>query len=95
MIERLRKGWRELKQGKPGHRFRERYERSPSTQGARKGATIGIGVLLVLAGIVFLPLPGPGIAIIVVGALLIAEESLSAARLLDWLELKARRLIGA
>jgi len=95
MMQRLRKGWRELKQGKPGRRFQERYERSPSARGARKWATIGIGVLLVLAGIVFLPLPGPGLVIIFVGALLVAEESLSAARLLDWLELKARRLIGA
>ena len=44
-----------------------------------------------LAGVAFLPLPGPGLLIIAVGALLMAEVSLSAARALDWLELKARR----
>src|SRR5204862_3521008 len=77
MLRRLRRGWRELKRGKPGRRFRERYERSPSTHGARKWALIGIGVLLVLVGVVFLPLPGPGLLIIAAGALLIAEESLS------------------
>jgi hypothetical protein len=46
-------------------------------------------------GVVFLPLPGPGLLIIAAGALLVAEESLSAARALDWLERKARRLMRA
>ena len=94
MLARLRKGWRELKQGKPGRRFQERYERSPGSHGARKWIVIGGGALLVVAGIVFLPLPGPGLLIIAAGALLVAEESRSAARALDWLERKARRLRG-
>jgi hypothetical protein len=48
----------------------------------------------VLAGLVLLPLPGPGLLVITAGVLLMAEESHAAARALDWLEVKARRLAG-
>lgn len=92
MRNRLGKSWRELKRGEPGRRFQNRYERrGRSGGGLRKWLLIAGGLLLVLAGIVFLPLPGPGMLIIAAGALLMAEESLSAARALDWLERKARR----
>jgi len=36
--------------------------------------------------------PGPGILIFLVGALLVAEESLAAARLMDGADLRLRRL---
>ena len=89
----LGKTWQELKRGEPGRRFQSRYERRGRGGGAvRKWLLIAGGLLLVLAGIAFLPLPGPGLLIIAAGALLMAEESLGAARALDWLELKARRL---
>jgi len=89
----LKKTWRELKRGEPGHRFQSRYERRASSGGARKWALIAAGAVLMLLGIIFLPLPGPGLLIIAAGALLVAEESLSAARALDWLEQQARRVI--
>ena len=88
----LRKTWQELKRGQPGRRFQSRYERRASSAGARKWALVAAGVTLMLLGVIFLPLPGPGLLIIAAGALLVAEESLGAARALDWLELKARRL---
>jgi len=88
--------WQELKRGEPGRRFQSRYERGQggASGRARKWSIIAGGLALVLAGIVFLPLPGPGLLIIAAGALLMAEESLGAARALDWLERKARRVIG-
>ena len=96
MIERLKTSWRELRHGKPGRRFRDRYDRRRSHSrhaGGRKWSMIVGGVLIVLAGIVLLPLPGPGMLVVALGALLVAEESLSMARALDWLELKGRRLL--
>jgi hypothetical protein len=97
MLAHLKKGWRELKQGPPGRRFRERYERGRGGAGGsalRKWGLIGRGALLVLAGIVLLPLPGPGLPVIAAGMLLVAEESHTTAHALDWLEMKARRLVG-
>jgi hypothetical protein len=90
----LSKTWQELKRGEPGRRFQSRYERRASSGGARKWLLIAAGALLMLLGLVFLPLPGPGLLIIAAGALLVAEESLSAARALDWVERKARRAFG-
>jgi len=87
--------WEELKRGKPGHRFQGRYERANRRGGLRKWALIVGGVLLILAGIVFLPLPGPGILIIAAGGFLMAEESHAAARALDWIELRVRSVISS
>ena len=86
--------WQELRRGKPGHRFQARYERTSQGGALRKCALICAGVLLIAAGIVFLPLPGPGMLIIALGAFLLAEESRAAARALDWIELRVRRLVG-
>ncbi len=44
------------------------------------------------AGLFFLPAPGPGFLILFAGAALLAEESLTAARALDWTEVRLRRL---
>ena len=96
MIDALKTRWRELRQGEPGRRFRARYERRRSNRrhaGGRKWAMIVVGALIALAGIVLLPLPGPGMLVIALGALLVAEESLSVAKVLDALELRARALI--
>ena len=97
MIRRLRSGWRELRQGEPGRRFRDRYERRRRQNrhgGFRKWGVVVLGVLIVLAGIVLLPLPGPGMLVVAAGALLMAEESRAVARLLDAIEVRARSLIG-
>ncbi|HUQ75026.1 MAG TPA: PGPGW domain-containing protein, partial [Burkholderiales bacterium] len=97
MLAHLRDGWRELKQGRPGHRFQDRYQRG------REGAACGTvkkwslivgGVFLIVAGIVLLPLPGPGMLVIALGALMMAEESRASAKALDWIEAKTRKLLG-
>ena len=43
----------------------------------------GVGVVLMLAGLAMLVLPGPGALVLIIGAALIAEESLAVARILD------------
>lgn len=95
MIVGLKQRWRLLRQGRPGRRFQERYERSPASHPAKKWLLIGLGVALMAAGVVLLPAPGPGILVIALGGAIAAEESLSLARLLDWTEVQARRVISS
>jgi len=52
---------------------------------------VGSGLLLLGLGLVMLVLPGPGLFTGLVGAALIAGESLIVARWLDWLDLRAAR----
>jgi hypothetical protein len=91
-----KKSWAELKRGKPGKRFQERYKRK-NPGGKRSGkklATLILGFIVFAAGLFFLPAPGPGIIIVALGAALIAQASLLGARALDWCELKIRALIA-
>ena len=93
-FKQLRSDWRALKAARPGHRFQERYERrreEPRKPGQR-AMIIGAGVLLVAVAIVFLITPGPGIPLLIVGAGLLARESLLMARFLDWSELRLRKM---
>jgi hypothetical protein len=95
MMQRLKAGWRELRLGEPGRRFRHRHERRRRERhhgAARKWSVMAVGALILLAGIVLLPLPGPGLIVIAAGAVLVAGESRTAARALDQIELRARRL---
>ncbi|MBL0162479.1 MAG: hypothetical protein IPP82_02180 [Xanthomonadales bacterium] len=81
----LRKQWQHFKAMPCGRRFQTRHRmRRAKARGALHGFMLmGGGFLLVIAGIAMLVLPGPGLLTIVIGAALIAEESLVAARLLD------------
>lgn len=88
--------WKRFIQTAPGRRFQEYFERRRQ---ARPGATwqyflIGIGILIMAVGVLLLALPGPGMIVIIVGAIILARESLAAARILDWSELRLRSLIS-
>lgn len=92
MLDAIRAGWRALKSAPAGARFEQRYRRYSASGGPlRRWLRLLLGVLVCLAGVVFLAIPGPGLLILLVGALLIAEQSLWMARLLDRLELRLRR----
>ncbi len=102
MFESLKEAWRTFRRDPPGQRFEKRYnsqrrKRGGKSSRAAKPATsllkplyILAGALLVLAGVFFMAVPGPGIPIAALGAALIAGQSLRAARLLDRLELRLR-----
>ena len=95
MIRKLKEQWRELRAAPPGKRFRLRYERRATerkTPGARIAWT-ALAVVLILAGIVALPLPGPGMVVIAAGLALLAQESLTVAKLCDRLELAIRKRV--
>ena len=93
MFDALKAQWQEFKEAKPGNRFEARYDRRRGAGSlARKIFVMGGGILVMLIGIVFLAIPGPGIPVLIIGAGLIAEESRATARVLDAMEV---RIVGA
>ncbi|SRR5258705_8308466 len=94
MFNTLKRQWYELRNGPPGRRFQERYERNRLARAhqskARRFLQLVIGVWLIKAGIILCFLPGPGLPLLALGAALLAERSRRVARALDWIEVKAR-----
>ncbi|MDQ3815305.1 MAG: PGPGW domain-containing protein [Armatimonadota bacterium] len=94
MIDKLKKNWKQFKNDEPGTRCQNAYHRrQQESQGRLTGTKlfniIG-GLVVVLAGIFFVPAPGPGSAIIVLGLGLLGSEFLPVARFVDASEIKAR-----
>jgi putative transmembrane protein PGPGW len=90
MFHKLKQSWRSLQQGEPGGRFEERWRRKKPGGLARKILVLGSGGIVFAAGVFFLPAPGPGTLLLVLGAALMAEESRWIARTLDRAELLLR-----
>ncbi len=94
----FRERWEQFKEGRPGRRFEERYHRRHEAGDVRFGPArllyIAAGVLVMLAGVVMLPAPGPGMAVIVVGLSLLGSEFLAIARFMDWGEVRLWRGFG-
>lgn len=93
----LKRHWRQLKEGKPGQRFEDRYERKQEEREDR-GLILAclqpaLALMLIGIGLVFCLIPGPGIPLILIGTMLLAERSRTLARLLDWLEVKSRKIL--
>jgi len=86
--------WRDFWHDAPGRRFTRRHERLNGAQrhAAARVLRALLGVLLVLVGVVFMALPGPGIVPALAGLSLLAGESRRIAQALDRLELKLRAL---
>jgi hypothetical protein len=94
MLEKLKREWQRFRKCKPGQRFKERYyqkQRSPRSV-MRKILVMAAGTLIFAVGVFLLAFPGPGTILLIIGAGLIAEESLFAARGLDGFELRLRSL---
>src|SRR5688572_27646844 len=94
----LKKQWQSLKRGRPGERFKKRYE---AGQKANKVAGTGFKLLrlsrIVIAlgslaiGVVLVFIPGPAILFFLLAGSLLASESMTVARFCDWSELKIRK----
>ena len=91
-IERAREGWRHwrtFREIDAGHRYQSRYHFHQRRR--RKGLvwrywrffSLTFGPLLIIAGFVFIPTPGPSYIIIAIGLWLLAGEFLPLARLFD------------
>ena len=94
----LKRHWHELRSSRPGHRFQEQYERHQRARHQhsliRKFAQPAAGFVILAAGIFFCVFPGPGLPLVVIGAALLAGESLLVARPMDWLELRIRKMLS-
>ena len=88
----MRQEWRLFVSAEPGARFAGLHARkSAGGRGVlRRAAWWGMGILLLLAGLVMLVTPGPGILTIALGVACIAGESLAFARGCDRAELRWR-----
>ena len=95
MIKAFLNVWEDLKQASPGERFQRvyRHRRNSGHGITRKTLSLVLGVVLILAGVVLLFIPGPGLLIMAIGGVLIARRSLAAARILDRTELQLRKIL--
>src|SRR3712207_6800462 len=90
--------WRLLWTLDAGHRFQTRYQtcrfRRECGEAYRYGRAVNLsaGPLLVVAGFLFLPTPGPSFIIIVIGLWMVAGELLVMARLFDRMEVRLRKV---
>lgn len=86
---------RNVLRGAPGRRFSALY-RLRRQRRRRWLRALGVvsGGLLMLLGVLLVPTPGPGLLALLLGAGLIASESLAFAQALDRLELRVRSLLG-
>jgi hypothetical protein len=91
-IEKMREGWRHwrtFREIDAGHRYQARYHFHQRRR--RKGLvwrywrlfSFTCGPILIIAGFVFIPTPGPSYIIIAIGLWLLAGELLPLARLFD------------
>jgi putative transmembrane protein PGPGW len=96
MLGGLKEQWCKLRRGHPGHRFQERFERNRRVRSGRSGLTRFLkpaaGIVLVVAGVAFCFIPGPGVPLLLVGAGLLADVSRPVARAMDWLEVRVRNV---
>jgi hypothetical protein len=101
MIGKAKEGWQHyqrFKRFEPGHRFQTRYHRrrrrTEQGQTSKYGRTFNLvgGLVLKVAGFVFLPTPGPSYIIIVLGLWMLAGEFLVLARFFDRAEVSLRKL---
>ena len=96
MIGRAKEGWRLFGASDPGHRFQDRYRRQQEGERGwrdpRKLFFVVGGLVVALGSLAFGVLPGPGTLTFFVGLAMISGEFYPVARLLDWAEVRARKL---
>jgi uncharacterized protein (TIGR02611 family) len=96
MWKKFTQTWRRFKAGNPGQRFQQEFRRprSAGRSPIQQALLILGGLLLMAAGLLLLFIPGPGLVFLFVGGFLIAQQSLVAARVLDWSEIRLRKLLA-
>jgi len=93
MVERIRREWRVFAALVPGERFEKHYESKRREERTLLGrlSWLAAGVFFVLAGIVMLFTPGPGLLAIGFGVTCFAQESRRVARSCDRMEMRIRQ----
>lgn len=77
----------------PGRRFIERWERHREAGVANRAVAISTGGIIILAGVIMLAVPGPGLVAVALGIGFLAGESRRLSRRLDRIELWGRRQV--
>jgi hypothetical protein len=94
----FRDDWRELKRGRPGHRFQDRYERARRDEhrcgAGQRIVLIVVAIVCLAIGAVLTVIPGPAILFFFVAGGLLASESRLIARFMDWSEVRIRKLLA-
>jgi hypothetical protein len=94
MFDVLRDTWYSFRRTPPGVRFQQLYRRRRQSGGRwRSGLCLVAGGLLMAAGLVLLAAPGPGLLVLAIGGATLAQASPTAARVLDWSEVRVRRFV--
>ncbi|PRZ40594.1 uncharacterized protein (TIGR02611 family) [Antricoccus suffuscus] len=65
-------------------KFRDRIERNPALKHAYRVGVGIVGFLVLVAGIIMIPFPGPGWLVVIAGLAILATEFAWAERLLDF-----------
>jgi hypothetical protein len=97
MLQKLKSEFRAIKNGTPGQRFIEHYNRSRRDEGASKSALkkwayVSLGLVLLVVGLLLSLPPGiPGFLLWIPGLALLAARSKSLAKLLDRIEAWSRK----
>lgn len=86
----LRESWQAFWRDPPGRRFQNRYERTRNYPPLRRALVLVGGGALVVAGVVLMPLPGPGILVAAVGGAIMAGQWRRVAQALDHAETRVR-----
>lgn len=96
MFRNLKARWRRFVAVPRGHRFQAHHRRAHRGASPRwvRVAAIAAAIVMVTLGLAMLVLPGPGLLLMLAGAVLLAEESALVARLMDRLDRVAAR-VGA
>ncbi len=96
MTDSARGSWQRFKRDRPGRRFRNRYRRQQQSEGGwrdpRRLFFVVGGLLIAIGSLALGVLPGPGTLTFFLGLGMIAGEFYPVARLLDWAEVRARKL---
>lgn len=91
MFAKAKREWKQFRASPPGERFEAYHERVKHERGAATVVRLVLGILLTLAGIVMLFVPGPGILFIFFGLALVGARSRPVASALDATELWMRK----
>ena len=97
VLQRIKSEFREIKDGLPGHRFVDHYERSRRREGGRGTlwrtfGYVAAGLVLLICGLLFSLPPGvPGFLLWIPGLALLVTRFKSLAMLLDRLEAWGRQ----
>src|SRR5688500_370653 len=94
----FREDWRELRRGRPGHRFQARYRRARQEQHrcgpGQRILLVALAVVFLAIAVVLVVMPGPAFVFFILAGALLASESQVIARFMDWSEVVVRKALA-